>query len=120
MTNDLFKHQREAIDFAIQNHGSCALFHDPGLGKTRTCLEIFRHYRQFDSRLRLFVVCPLSLVNSAWGDDIKRFTDFSYAHFKEIKGTLPDIVIVNYETLISRKYSSVQKICNTTTKEDTL
>lgn len=100
----LFKHQREAIEFAIQNRGCCALFHDPGLGKTRTCLEIFRHYRQFDSKLRLFVVCPLSLVNSAWGEDVKRFTDFSYAYLKEIKGTLPDIVIVNYEILISRKY----------------
>ena len=101
---ELFKHQKEAVEFAIRSRGCCALFHDPGLGKTRTCLEIFKHYRQLDSKLRLFVVCPLSLVNSAWGEDTKRFTDFSYAHFKEIKSTLPDIVIVNYETLISRKY----------------
>jgi len=100
----LFKHQREAVEFAIQNRGSCALFHDPGLGKTRTCLEIFRHYRQLDSRLRLFVVCPLSLVNAAWGEDIKRFTEFSYGTFKELKGVLPDIVLINYEAFISRKY----------------
>src|SRR3989338_9109735 len=101
---DLFKHQKEAVEFTVHNRGCCALFHDPGLGKTRTCLETFKQYRQLDPKLRLFVVCPLSLVNSAWGEDIKRFTDFSYAHFKEIKSTLPDLVIVNYETLISRKY----------------
>jgi len=101
---DLFKHQSDAVEFAVRNRGSCALFHDPGLGKTRTCLEIFKRYRQTDPKLRLFVVCPLSLVNAAWGEDIKRFTEFSHAPLKQIKGDLPDIVIVNYEALISRKY----------------
>ncbi|MBI5643242.1 MAG: hypothetical protein HY954_07180 [Deltaproteobacteria bacterium] len=79
---DLYNHQREAIPFAIKNDGNCALFHDPGLGKTRTCLEVFTHYRLTEPGLRLFVVCPLSLVNSAWGEDIRRFTDFTYAPFK--------------------------------------
>lgn len=100
----LFKHQQEAIEFAVRNRGNCALFHDPGLGKTRTGLEIFRHFRQQDPKLRLLVVCPLSLVNAAWGEDIKRFTEFSYDTFKELKGALPDIVIINYEAFISRKY----------------
>jgi len=100
----LFKHQQEAVEFAVRNRGCCALFHDPGLGKTRTGLEIFRHFRQQDPKLRLLVVCPLSLVNAAWGEDIKRFTEFSYGIFKELKGVLPDIVIINYEAFISRKY----------------
>lgn len=103
----LYRHQKEAIEFAVRNRGSCALFHDPGLGKTRTCLEIFKRYRQTDPNLRLFVVCPLSLVNSAWGEDIKRFTEFSHGYLKEIKGVLPDIVLVNYEAFISRKYLPV-------------
>lgn len=103
----LFKHQQEAIEFAVRNRGSCALFHDPGLGKTRTGLEIFKHFRQQNPKLRLLVVCPLSLVNSAWGEDIKRFTEFSHGYIKEIKGALPDIVIVNYEAFISRKYLPV-------------
>jgi SNF2 family DNA or RNA helicase len=99
----LYKHQRNGIEFAIRN-GQCALFHDPGLGKTRTCLEIFSHYRAYQPSLMLFVVCPLSLVNSAWGEDIKRFTNFSYTPFKELKDKLPDIVIINYEALISKRY----------------
>lgn len=100
----LYRHQREAIDFARRNDGKCALFHDPGLGKTRTCLELFKHYRLADPGLRLLVICPLSLVNSAWGEDIKRFTDFTYAPFKEMKDAVPDIVIINYEALISKCY----------------
>ena len=100
----LYKHQREAIEFAIQNDARCALFHEPGLGKTRTCLEIYKRYRTLEPKLKLLVVCPLSLVNSAWGEDIHKFTDFTYAPFKEIKDKLPDIVVINYEGLISKKY----------------
>mgnify|MGYP001595129440 CR=1 FL=1 len=106
MDNSLYKHQIEAIPFAIKNDANCALFHDPGLGKTRTCLEVFRHYRRTEPSLGLLVVCPLSLVNSAWGEDIKRFTEFTYAPFKEMTDAVPDIVVINYESLISKKYLS--------------
>lgn len=99
----LYKHQEDAIQFAIENGGKCAIFHSPGLGKTRTALEIYKHYRTTDPRLKLLVVCPLSLVNSAWGEDIHKFTDFTYAYFKEIKNDLPDIIIINYEALISHR-----------------
>lgn len=101
----LYKHQKEAISFVINNDGCGALFHDPGLGKTRTGLEIYRHYKIAKPKLRLLVVCPLSLVNSAWGEDINKFTQFSYVPFKELKKvkTVPDIVVVNYEALISKK-----------------
>jgi SNF2 family DNA or RNA helicase len=99
----LYQHQKDAVRFATENDGSCALFHDPGLGKTRTCLEIFKHFRSTNPDLRLLVVCPLSLVNSAWGGDIKRFTDFSYSPFKDLGQSVPDIVVVNYEALISKR-----------------
>lgn len=100
----LYKHQREAIAFALKNDGNCAIFHDPGLGKTRTCLETFRQLRLSNPGLRLLVVCPLSLVNSAWGEDIRRFTDFTYAPFKEMNGEVPDIVVINFEALLSKRY----------------
>lgn len=102
---NLFKHQQEAVRFAVKNEGCCAFFHEPGLGKTRSGLEVFHHYRKKNSELRLLVVCPLSLVNSAWGEDIKKFTDFSFSAFKDLKKhkQLPDIVIINYEALISKK-----------------
>ncbi len=103
----LYRHQREAIKFAAKRDGCCALFHDPGLGKTRTGLEIFKRFRRDEPHLRLLVVCPLSLVNAAWGEDIGRFTKFSYSSFKVLTKSkackVPDIVAINYEALISRK-----------------
>lgn len=101
----LYRHQKEAVEFAIENNGCSALFHDPGLGKTRTGLEVFSYFKKRTPDLRLLVVCPLSLINSAWGEDIKRFTSFSWSSFKGLKKlkTLPDIIVINYEALISRK-----------------
>ncbi|MDD2773708.1 MAG: SNF2-related protein [Elusimicrobiales bacterium] len=100
----LYQHQREAAEFAEAVGGNCALFHDPGLGKTRTSLEIFTRMRSRNPQLRLLVVCPLSLVNAAWGEDIKRFTGFTSAPFKEMGAAVPDIVIINYEALISKRH----------------
>ncbi len=99
----LFKHQQDAVEFLVRNRGCGAIFHEPGLGKTRTCLETFKRLKQINPKLRLLVMCPLSLVNAAWGEDIRRFTQFSHAPLKEMKGS-PDIVIVNYEAMISKKY----------------
>ena len=105
----LYKHQSEAITFAIKNGGNIALFHEPGLGKTLTALEIFKHYRQQDPGLRMLVVCPLSLINAAWGEDTKKFTSFKYLPYSEVKnvgrgrpGCLldADIVGINYESMI--------------------
>lgn len=105
----LYKHQSEAIAFAIKNSGNIALFHEPGLGKTLTALEIFKHYRVQEPGLRMLVVCPLSLINAAWGEDIKKFTEFKYLPYSEVKnvgrgrpGCLldADIVGINYESMI--------------------
>jgi len=103
MEHSLFTHQRDAVQFAIANNGRCAIFHSPGLGKTRTCLEIYKYHRALEPKLKLLVVCPLSLINSAWGVDIHKFTNFTYVSFKEIKGDLPDIIVINYEALISHR-----------------
>lgn len=100
----LYKHQQQAIKEAIAAKGNFAFFHEPGLGKTRSCLEVFAHYRKEDTNLKLFVVCPLSLINAAWGTDIKKFTEFSYIPFKELKNkAIPDITSINYESFISKK-----------------
>jgi len=98
----LYKHQQEAIDFAIKNGGKAALFHDPGCGKTRTTLEIFSHLRESVPNLKLLVVCPLSLINAAWGEDTKKFTNFKYSPYLEM-GREYDIVGINFESLIQPK-----------------
>ena len=100
----LYKHQREAVNFAIENNGCANLFHDPGLGKTLTTLRIFSHYRATNPGLRLLVVCPLSLIRAAWQEDCKRFTEFEFsAHEDIMPGKMPDIIGINFERLIQTK-----------------
>jgi len=99
----LFNHQQQGIDFILNNHGSGAIFHSIGLGKTRTALEIF-------SRLpvsHMLVICPLSLIEAAWGEDIKKFTNFTYTNLRNKKWNISDIYIGNYEMLLTSKFQRV-------------
>lgn len=127
----LFKHQVAAADFIVAHGGTGALFMDMGTGKTRTAIEIFRQLREtvdVDSSLRvhrgnepgikMVVIAPLSLLEAAWGEDIKCFSAFTYynAHDK----TLPmstidgrcafreDILLINYEAIIQPKNKHLQ------------
>ena len=109
----LYKHQLSACQFAVGNGGNVALFHDPGCGKTRTALEIFSYLRNHNPELRMLVVCPLSLINAAWGEDVAKFTDYKYIPYSDIKPGTPrgrpgceadhDILGINYESLIVEK-----------------
>jgi SNF2 family DNA or RNA helicase len=96
----LFKHQQEAIAFAINNNACVALLHDCGVGKTVTALKIFEELRSKEPNLRLLVVSPKSIIHSAWIHDTEQFTNFSIGVLKDtLQG---DIIIANYEYLIGR------------------
>ena len=81
----LYKHQKQAVDFITKHDGIGALFHDIGCGKTRTALEIFSKLKKQDPALVMLVICPLSLIEAAWGEDIKKFTNFSYQNMRNKK-----------------------------------
>jgi len=109
----LFKHQVECIEKA-RSLDSVALFLEPGLGKTRVGLEIYLEKRLNRPDLRLLVVCPLSLIDSAWGEDIEKFTNLSfmdYADYVPGRSKEPDVLIINYEKLILKKhYDAIKKL----------
>ena len=103
---DLFEHQREAIAFIAETRGgSGAVFHEPGLGKTRTALNIFFRMKVATPDLKLLVICPLSLIEAAWRADLEKFfgpdagARFWNAHRSRFPETwdAADIVAVNYE-----------------------
>lgn len=60
----LYHHQVRAA--AKAKNGNLCLFHDCGTGKTRTAIEIIRHYRQGKKGFKVLVVCPLILIKNAW------------------------------------------------------
>lgn len=98
----LYQHQEEAIAFALERQGNACLFHDPGLGKTRAAMTIYARLRERTPGLRLLVVCPLSLIHTAWGEEAA----FQHFRFRTLrgKGPHPDVLAVNFETFISKKY----------------
>lgn len=68
----IWKHQQETLNFSIDKP---AVFDtsDPGIGKTRSHIEVFTK-RYADKRSEsLLVVCPKSLMEAAWVADIKKF-----------------------------------------------
>lgn len=68
---NLYRHQEEALLRA--KNSNLALFHDCGTGKTVTALEIIEHFKNKGAGPAL-VVCPLSVIETAWIADCRKFT----------------------------------------------
>ncbi len=101
---NLYKHQQDGVDFVARNGGNAALFWEPGVGKTLTALSAYKELRAAAPALRMLVVCPLSLVRATWMADTQRFTAYTAAPYRDINaGEAPDVVIINYESLISKR-----------------
>ena len=100
----LYEHQEAMAQFGLERK---LVFNssDPGTGKTRGSLEAYKRRREQLSGVgRLLVVAPLSILQSAWGDDIESFTEFRYsiAHGNESKRIAAfrantDIVLINHD-----------------------
>jgi len=114
MLPPLFKHQQDAIAFILfRPDGAGALYMDMGTGKTRTAIEVFKWRRNENPALKMIVIAPLSLLEGAWGPDIKAFSSFTYynAHdrvlpLSTIDGRCAfreDILLINYEGIIQAK-----------------
>jgi len=67
----LYQHQINAIGRARK--GNLGIFHEPGCGKTCTALHIIRHWVA-KGCTKILVVCPISIIESAWLEDCATFT----------------------------------------------
>lgn len=100
---NLYAHQKQAVEFLLSRGGVGALFLEMGTGKTIAALATFTHLRELLPELRMVVICPLSLIRSAWGLDIVEYTHFTFfnAHDKKLtKDTKADIILINYESML--------------------
>lgn len=104
----LMNHQIEAVDFAVKNSGVAAFFHEIGCGKTISALSTYTRLREKDPGLKMMVICPLSLIESAWGADIKEHTVEKYLNLnRNAPAEGYDIYIINFESFISEKRMDV-------------
>lgn len=72
-----YAHQLSMAAFAA-NNDLVLNTSDPGTGKTRGTLMGFEERHKRLKAKRLLVVAPLSILRPSWGDDIERFTHFTY------------------------------------------
>ena len=106
MTPPLYAHQNEGVAFLMKRKGSGCLFHEMGLGKTRTALEAYLMLRQITPGLKMLVVAPLSLLNAAWREDTRKFTNLTFRNLHDEKipeAWVTDVWAINYESLIQAK-----------------
>lgn len=96
----LFENQEEAAQFWVDTKRIMNAS-DPGTGKTRASLEGYR--RSLCGRL--LVIAPLSILDPAWGNDIRQFLpgfNYAIAHggpAKRLKAfeSGADIVLINHD-----------------------
>lgn len=62
----LYNYQKKICNTAL-NFGGFGIFSDTGTGKTIMGLELANHYN------KSIILCPLSVIETAWIDDCKRF-----------------------------------------------
>lgn len=103
----LFQHQIKAVNFILKNQGSGALFMEIGTGKTLTALTLYKELLQKEPTLKMLVICPISLINAAWGEDIKKFTDFKYCNLREGIDAKCEIYIINYESYHLERFQNI-------------
>lgn len=102
----LFKHQEEGLTFLLKNKGIGALYFDVGTGKTMTALSAYAVLKALNPKLQMLVICPASLIESAWIDDVKKFTHLTYENLRLSQYLIADVLLINYETVISKKFSN--------------
>ena len=107
MKTSLYEHQRRGVEFLNSKGYNGALFMDIGTGKTLTALSAFAERRKQDPHIKLLVICPISLIHAAWGEEIKKSSDFSYQSLREKKIQPADIYIINFESVITERMASV-------------
>jgi SNF2 family DNA or RNA helicase len=106
----LYNHQIKAVDFLRSRGFTGAIFADMGTGKTLMALEAFRWLKLANPAIKMVVCAPLSLLEAAWGADIRQFTEFTYynAHDKPIPAVLrEDILLINYDAVITKRAGSL-------------
>jgi SNF2 family DNA or RNA helicase len=97
-----YKHQEAITDFC-EKHPSVADFSDPGIGKTRGHLDFIKNKGE---KGRTLVLCPLTIMETAWLDDCRKFTpelsmNLAFAHNRaQAFAANSNIVVTNWDATV--------------------
>lgn len=99
-----FAHQKKTASFFTMNQ-KCFCFNEQGTGKTASAIWAADYLLKQGKIKRVLVVCPLSIMDSAWREDLFTFAphrtvDVIYGTAKKRKKLLDqgaDFAIINYD-----------------------
>lgn len=99
-------YQKRAVKFLLE-HGSAALFLDPGLGKTSVTIAACKVLMKEGTMRGALVVAPLRPAQTTWPKEIDKWDDFKDmdlvvlhgAKFDKLVREKHDIYVINYEGL---------------------
>lgn len=102
---EMFAHQKSFVDFAESKNFCCCNWSDIGVGKTRMGIEAFKRLRASHPMARLLVICPLSLIESAWIEDIRKFApELGVDNIRKNFTNACAVCLINYDTFITKKF----------------
>lgn len=91
MTGPLHDYQRQAVRFALDAiaspHRGCALFLEPGLGKTLTSIAVMDVLHAADPTARFLVVAPALVARNSWPVELERWSGIHRLDHTLIAGT---------------------------------
>lgn len=99
-----FSHQRDTAAF-LTNHRKAFCFNEQGTGKTASAIWAADFLMKRGLVRRVLVVCPMSIMDSAWRNDLFSFAmhrkvDIAYGSAKKRKEIIEsdaEFVIINYD-----------------------
>lgn len=99
-----FDHQKQTTEFLINNRKSFC-FNEQGTGKTASVIWAVDYLMKQNLVRRVLIVCPLSVMRSAWQEDLFKFAvhrTVAVAHGsaqkrKEIINGSAEFVIINFD-----------------------
>ena len=99
-----FEHQKTTSEFLVNNPKSFC-FNEQGTGKTASVIWAVDYLMKLGVVKRVLVICPLSIMKSAWQQDLFKFAihrTVSVAHGspkkrKEIINAGSEFVVINFD-----------------------
>lgn len=99
-----FRHQKETASF-LAGHRKAFCFNEQGTGKTASVIWATDYLMKIGMLRRVLVVCPLSIMHSAWQQDLFKFAvhrrvDVAYGSAskrKEIIAGDAEYVVINFD-----------------------
>jgi len=109
---ELRKHQRDLVDFVMDNNGRALIAHGTGSGKTLSAIAAMEELIKRDKAKRALVVTPASLQENFYTDGVKKFTDSPVSMGLDGKST--------YQIMSLSKFRRNPELALSNSKADTL